>query len=215
MTLQNGNGGTSTLKEIIPNLELKTGELITTSNYWVTTTCPLDILPGQPWQCQNLVSTNEKIPWDHNNWSSSCLRNLLLSGFPTRTQNTWPCTPSGCRSSSGLKKDCQPDWTDHWLQPDFCFSCVKLRKQKSSWPSKRAACTHQTMGEHDQWMNGTHGSPPVSHSCSLCTWGVDGSWCQWSPWLLKIKVLTARRTGMHVTHIVSAVRACLTTCQGC
>ena len=50
VTLHDANGGTSTLKGIIPGLELKIGELITTSNYWVTTTCPLDILLGRPWQ---------------------------------------------------------------------------------------------------------------------------------------------------------------------
>ena len=60
MTLHDANGGTSTLKGIIPSLELKIGELITTSNYWVTTTCPLDILLGRPWQWQNLVSIDER-----------------------------------------------------------------------------------------------------------------------------------------------------------
>ena len=43
MTLHDANGGTSTLKGIMPNLEPKIGGLITTSNYWVTTTCLLDI----------------------------------------------------------------------------------------------------------------------------------------------------------------------------
>ena len=42
MMLHDANGGTSTLKGIIPDLERKIRELITTSNYWVTTTCPLD-----------------------------------------------------------------------------------------------------------------------------------------------------------------------------
>jgi hypothetical protein len=60
MTLHDANGGTSTLKGIIPDLELKIGGLITTSNYWVTTTCPLDILLGRPWQRQNLVSIDER-----------------------------------------------------------------------------------------------------------------------------------------------------------
>ena len=60
MTLHDANGGTSTLKGIIPNLELKIGGLITTSNYWVTTTCPLDILLGQSWQRQNSVSIDKR-----------------------------------------------------------------------------------------------------------------------------------------------------------
>ena len=60
MTLHNANGSTSTLKGIIPDLELKIGGLITTNNYWITTTCPLDILLGQPWQRQNLVSIDER-----------------------------------------------------------------------------------------------------------------------------------------------------------
>ena len=60
MTLHNANGGTSTFKGIIPNLELKIRGLITISNYWVTTTCLLDILLGQPWQQQNLVSIDKR-----------------------------------------------------------------------------------------------------------------------------------------------------------
>ena len=60
MMLHDANGGTSTSKGIIPDLELKIGGLITTSNYWVTTTCPLDILLGRPWQRQNLVSIDER-----------------------------------------------------------------------------------------------------------------------------------------------------------
>ena len=60
MMLRDANGGTSTLKGIIPNLEPKIRELITTSNYWVTTTCPLDILLGRPWQWQKLVSIDER-----------------------------------------------------------------------------------------------------------------------------------------------------------
>lgn len=45
----------------IHDLELKLGGLTTTSNYWVTTTCPLDILLGRPWQCQNLVSIDKRL----------------------------------------------------------------------------------------------------------------------------------------------------------
>ena len=61
MTLHDANGGASILKGIISNLELKLRGLITTSNYWVTTTtCLLDILLRQPSQHQNLVSIDER-----------------------------------------------------------------------------------------------------------------------------------------------------------
>jgi hypothetical protein len=60
MTLHDANGGTSTLKGIISDLELKIGGLITMSSYWVTTTCPLDILLERPWQHQNLVSIDKR-----------------------------------------------------------------------------------------------------------------------------------------------------------
>ncbi|KAH0835608.1 hypothetical protein J3R83DRAFT_9341, partial [Lanmaoa asiatica] len=50
MPLHDANGGTSILKGLIPDLKLKISGLITTGNYCVTTTYPLNILLGCPWQ---------------------------------------------------------------------------------------------------------------------------------------------------------------------
>jgi hypothetical protein len=60
MLLRDTNGGSNWLLGLVPNLEMKVGALRTWGSVWVSEMCPPTILPGCPWQCENMVSIDER-----------------------------------------------------------------------------------------------------------------------------------------------------------
>jgi hypothetical protein len=60
MLLCDTNGGNNRLLGLVPDLEMKVGTLRTWSSVWVSETCLPAILLGHPWQCENMVSTDER-----------------------------------------------------------------------------------------------------------------------------------------------------------